>query len=238
MIVNEDLSYLGVESAALQSLGLAKIGVHSIDFRRHFTDEQKEQNLALAKRMSPDEWSAHCEAFEEALSEPLSIIAESFDKEFDVHQFSELKSTNVHYESDWDLFFYSNAGWNGKKYMSYFSLTFNHNRTPESNMELLKTRILPLVEAIQCDSLYCRVQYETVCDPALMSQAAENAYILLSKKFVTVNGVVGRIKRVDDIYGDSTYRFFKKGARSKSTPVSETVLILIANEQGENNGNG
>lgn len=64
-------------------------------------------------------WSKHCEDVARGFSKSLNDILKHFVDKYDVHQVSEETSTMEHYKSNWDLYFWSNEGWNGKDYMDY-----------------------------------------------------------------------------------------------------------------------
>ena len=159
MYISKDFSYINANETMLMDNGYGKLSVHSIHFDRHYSEEQKEKNREIAESMTREEWSKHCDEIAEGFAKSLNEILEKFLSKYCIYQASE----NVSYDSDWDLFFWSDRGWNGKDFMTYFKLNFNKERSPEQNMTLLD-EIISLVETMEYENIGCRIQYDAVID--------------------------------------------------------------------------
>lgn len=224
MFVKKDLSYVGDTANKLLEKGYAQLSVHSLWFDRYFTEEQKMKNRELGSSMSVEEWSAYCDNISKSLEQPMKEVLKKFVERYDIHQVSEETSTMTHYNSDWDLFFHSNRGWNGKTWMDSFDLTFNKGRTAEQNMKLLD-EILLLLETLEYDNIYCRVQYTVVYDEERLAEEGIRICEELAGKVIYYCGYEGKIKEVAGSNGAKEFGFFKKRARGKYFPVKYSELV-------------
>lgn len=226
MYIEHDYHYINANENLLIEKGYGKISIHSIHFDRHYSEEQKEKNRQIAEKMTKEEWSIHCEKVAKSFAKPLNDILKQFIDRYDIHQISEETDTMEHYKSDWDLYFWSNKGWNGKDYMDCFKLDFNTNRSVEKNMALLN-EIIPLVESMEYENIGCRIQYNVVLDKEKIEREAKEICKKLTGKFITYCGIEGKIKVVDEVNNYKTYGFFRKGARSKYYKVSNTEILAM-----------
>ena len=229
MFVKHDMSYVGDTANKLLEKGYADLTVHSLWFDRYFTEEQKMKNRELGSSMSVEEWSAYCDNISKSLEQPMKEVLKKFVERYDIHQVSEETSTMTHYKSDWDLFFHSNRGWNGKTWMDSFDLTFNKDRTAEQNMKLLD-EILLLLETLEYDNIYCRVQYTALYDEKNLAEEGIRICEELAGKVIYYCGYEGKIKEVPSSQGVKEFGFFKKSAKRKYFPVKYSTVIA---EYGE-----
>ena len=231
MNINRDYSYIKGFETKLIDAGYGKITVHSLHFNRYVSDEQKEINRKFFEGMTESERnnyykSAEFEAAQEAFGNSLRDVLDIFIGKFDIHQVSAETSTHAHYGSDWDLFFWSDRGLNGKEYMSYFSLTFNDNRKAEQNMELLD-KIVAILESTENEKVSCRIQYDAVIDEKAVAEAARKVFDGIAGKFVSWSGYEGKFKVVSDEGGIVQYGFFKKGSKKKYYKISNVDLVAM-----------
>ena len=224
MHIIRDYSYISNTERLLKQLGYGTETVHSIHFDRHYSEEQKVANYQLANSMSHEEWGEHCEQVAKTFHKPMTEILEKFISRYDIHQVSEETSTMTHYNSDWDLFFWSDRGWNGKDFMTCFSLTFNSNRTTEQNMKLLE-KIIPIVEAMDYETIACRIQYDIVFDEDKLGKDAKAVCEKLAGKTIHYRGMTGKIKAVEKRDDIVEYGFFRTRARSRYYPISNKELV-------------
>ena len=222
MYISKDFSYINANETMLMDNGYGKLSVHSIHFDRHYSEEQKEKNREIAESMTREEWSKHCDEIAEGFAKPLNEILEKFLSKYSIYQASE----NVSYDSDWDLFFWSDRRWNKKDFMTHFSLTFNDNRSPEQNMELLE-EIISLVETMEYENIGCRIQYDAVIDENKVTEEAKTICESLVGKFIDYCGMTGKIKVVREENGIKEYGFFKKNARNKYYSISNTEILAM-----------
>ena len=226
MYFKHDYSYIKPAHTQLICAGYGETSVYSLHFGRYFSDEQKAQNAQLAKTMTSEEWSKHCDEISEALNKPLSEIVGAISQKYDIHQTSPETSTMEHYKSDWDLFFWSNRGWNGHDYMDCFQLSFNDKKTPAVRMQIAKD-IVAMLENAEYDNIGCRIQYDAALDEGKIEDAARLIFAKVSDKFVTYNGYVGKIKEIGIQDGHVEYGFFKKNAKNKYFALSGINLLLM-----------
>lgn len=231
MIIERDYSYISSSENKLIDAGYGKVTVYSLHFNRYVSEEQKEINRKFFESMTETERnnyykSAQFESVQEAFSKSLQDVLDIFIGKFDIHQVSEETSTSTHYNSNWDLFFWSDRGWNGKEYMSRFTLSFNENRTPEQNMELLD-KIIALLESMENEKVYCRIQYDAHIDMKRVAVAARKIYDGIAGKFVEMFCHIGKVKIVSEDSEGVKYGFFKKGASKRYYALSAADLLTM-----------
>lgn len=232
MNISRDYSYIKGFETKLIDAGYGKMTVHSLHFSRYVSDEQKEINRKFFEGMTETERnnyykSAEFEAVQETFGKSLRDVLDIFIGKFDIHQVSAETSTNAHYGSDWDLFFWSDRGWNGKEYMSCFSLTFNDNRTAEQNMILLD-KIVAILESMENEKVSCRIQYDTVIDEKAVAEAARKVFDGIAGKFVSWSGYEGKIKVVSTEGSETEYGFFKKGSKKRYYKITNADLVAMS----------
>jgi hypothetical protein len=223
MKITDDYSFVSESSQTLINRGLADLSVHSLNFDRYFTDEEMEHNREEAERLNTNRetYSKRCEEISRNIYNQLLPIAELLDKNFNMHQYTTEKSTMTHFNSDWDLFFYSNRGWNGKDYFDYMQISFNEKRTAKQNQELLK-KVLTLLTAVKANNIKCRIQYDVIYHENEIAKEAASVFEKMGNKFIAYDGMIGKIKKVDDAYG-----FFKKGSKKRYYPIGNACMLTL-----------
>ena len=226
MYINHDYSYITSNERKLIDNGYGKITVHSVHFDRHYSEERKAENRQLAETLTKEEWNERCDRIAKSFDKPMNDILSVFVSKYNIHQVSEETSTMSHYKSDWDLYFYSNRGWNGKNHMDYFNLSFNNNRSPEHNMKLLE-KIIAIVESLEYENIGCRIQYDAAIEEKKVEDSGKSICEMLLGKFIDYHGMIGKIKVVSDKDGNTSYGFFKKNARNKYYPISYMEILAM-----------
>lgn len=224
MYIKQDFSYIKTIEHKLMDQGYGRMTVHSLHFDRYYSEEQQRKNRELAETMTASEWNERCEKIAESFDKPLRAILTAFCEKYDIHQVSVETSTMAHYRSDWDLYFWSNRGWNGKDYMDCFTLSFNGNRSAEQNMKLLD-EIITMMKTMEFENIGCRIQYDATIDYKKVEEDAKAICENLLGKFVTYCNMVGKIKIVNETNGNKEYGFFKKNARNRYYPVSYVEIL-------------
>lgn len=224
MLVKHDYSYLGSNEKLIEK-GYAELDIHSISFDRHYSEEEKENNRKLSESMTREQWNNHCDESAKKIYNQMLPIKELLNSKYDIHQINEEKSSMEHYRSDWDLYFYSNEGWNGKDYFDHIKISFNEKRTVEQNKKLLES-ILNLLESMEIKNVYCRVQYTVRVNEKEVHEKSIEICEKLLEKTIEYNCMKGKIKVVDEYEGEKTYGFFKSRVRNKYYKVSDSYMIL------------
>ena len=229
MKITNDYSNIKEYEKKLINKGYGEITVHSLHFDRYVSEEQREINRKFFYDMIDAEKESYYKSTEfenvqKAFLKSLREVLDIFVDKFNIHQVSSETSTMEHYKSDWDLFFWSDRGWNNEDYMTCFSLTFNDNRNSEQNMKLLE-EIIAMLNTIQNDNVCCRIQYEAVLYKDAIPEAAKKIFKEINGKFVSWRDYVGKFKIVN--YSDNMieYGFFKKGAKRRYYKVSDIDLL-------------
>ena len=81
MNINHDYSYVSSREKELISRGYGEMGVHSLNFDRYYTEEQKQKSVILSHTMTNEEWNKHCDKVSESFNKPLEEILNMFVKE-------------------------------------------------------------------------------------------------------------------------------------------------------------
>lgn len=229
MYIKHDYTYIAASSERLAKNGFGKQTVFSLTLGRYFTEAERQENSRIANSCTREEWSERCDAFSKSLDKPLSEIMKILCEKYDIHQTTQEKSSIQHYKSDWDLFFWSNRGWNGQDHMDTIQLTFNSERPIEYREKILE-ELLPMLEKMEYKNIGCRVQYCIILDDKKIFETAESVYNeALAGKFLRYDGFEGKIKIVgkDRVSGENCYGFFRKGAKKKYYPISSAEIVLM-----------
>ena len=224
MKITENKTYVSSSDEKLIERGLADLTVYSLNFDRFFTEEEKEENSRQAKGLDRDQWSQRCDEFSERIHEQLFPIIDFLSKKYNVHQYKENTSME-HYKSNWDLFFYSNRGWNGKDYYDHFKLSFNTNRTILENTKLAN-EIVELLKSIDVKNVSCSIQYSAEKHKKEIHEIATRLCEEFVGKFIEYLGMTGKIKVVNEFEGGKYYGFFEKGKRVRYYAIDENALVL------------
>lgn len=232
MYIKHDYSYITASSEKLAQHGFGKQTVFSLTLGRYFSEAERQENSRIANSCTREEWSARCDALSKSLDKPLTEIMKVLCQKYDIHQTSPETDTIKHYRSEWDLFFWSNRGWNGQDHMDTVQLTFNDERPIEYRAKVLET-LLPMFEKMEYKNIGCRIQYCIILDDKKIFETAESVYNeALAGKFLRYNGLEGKIKIVgkDRVSGENCYGFFRKGAKTKYYPISSAEIVLMGLE--------
>lgn len=210
MTIKHDYS-IAEQKTELVSVGLAKVVPYSFNIDRDLTREDQRT----------DEF---CELLAKQIYNAMLELSERYS----IHQLTKETSTLDHYRTLWDLHWYSNERWNGKKYFDHAQISFNRDRTVEDNRRIFAD-VLTFFEALEIDGAVVRVQYVAEVDEKKTAQKAFEVFKHINGKMIDYYGKPGKIKQVgrNVITGAIHYGFFKKGARSKYYEVSAEELALM-----------
>lgn len=225
MRISHDYSYLSKDADWLIEKKYAKLDIHSLNFDRDLSEEEKNENQRQSKMLTREQWGNRCDEFSNYLYNQMKNIVKYFNDSYDVHQISEEKSTMEHYKSNWDLFYYSNKGWNKKDYYDYFSISFNNKRLAENNLQLMN-KIVKEIESMNIKNVYCRVQYSLRMDDNKLKNDALTIVESSINNFIVYNGKIGKFKVVDEHDGIKKYGFFPKGSKKKYYEIDNVSVII------------
>lgn len=215
MYIKEDYSYISDNKMKLVKLGFAELGVYSIHFDRYFTGKEIDENISQSGTLSREDWGKRCDDFSKHLGNQIKNIVDVLNDHYDIHQITEEKSSTEHYNSNWDLFFYSNRGWNNRDYYDYAQISFNSKRNPEDNLKL-KDEVLELIKDVDnTQNVGVRVQYQVVEYANKINKAVAEKCEKLLGKMITHQGTLGKIRVLDEYNGIKHYGFFPKGSKIK-----------------------
>ena len=219
MLITHDYSYTNKN---LIENGYAVYGIHSLNFDRYFTEEEKEQNRQFAEQYGnmSQEWIDSCELCGEEICNQMESMMKILNEKYSICQYNLQVKYGEH-----DLHFCSNRGWNGKEWYDHIQLCFNDRLDEDRNNKILN-ELLELVVNMELKNIACRVQYKTVTDDEKLYTEATKRYKELEGKFVNLRGFVGKVKEVGECNGKKQYGFFKKGARKYYNPLSNAELIF------------
>lgn len=221
-----DNSYVYDNERKLVERGYGAISVHSIIFNRYYTEEERENNRKNSYNMDSIQWGKYCDTVAKNFGLQFEEIKEKFiDSKYDIHQITDETSSLEHFRSNWDLYFYSNKGWNNEDYMDFFRLSFNENRSVEENLQLLEELIL-FVEGLEYKNISCTIQYKFIPYEKKINTKYKEICEKVKDKMIDLMGMQGKIKVVCERDGIREYGFFKKGSRKKYYSLDKANLIL------------
>jgi len=225
MKIKHDYSYLGTNADKLITMGYAEMSVHSLHFDRDLSEEEMQENRSQSEILTREQRNERCDNFSKYLSTQLKSVVQYFADNYDVHQIDEKTSTMEHFRSDWDLYFYSNKGWNNKDYFDCFSINFNEKRTVTSIMELMN-KITDVQKDMEIKNVSCRVQYCIKYNDAKLKEDAMKIIESTEGNFVNYSGRDGKFKVINEYEGTKVYGFFPKGSKRKYYSIDNISVIL------------
>lgn len=219
MLITHDYSYTNKN---LIENGYAVYGIHSLNFDRYFTEEEKEQNKQFAEQYgnTSQEWTDCCDRTGQEICKQMESMMEILNKEYAICQYNLQIKYGEH-----DLYFCSNRGLNGKEWYDHIQLCFNDKLDKDRNNQILN-ELLELIVGMDLKNVSCRVQYKSIADDEKLYADATKRYKDLEGKFVSLRGHVGKVKEVGEYNGKKQYGFFRKGARKYYNPLSDAELIF------------
>lgn len=223
MNIKHDYSYIGSPAHELMSMGLAELDVHSLVFDRYLTEEEKEENQRQSHILSREQWSKRCDESGRRICNQMTEIAEMLNSKYKMYQYND--DGFIAYNSNWDLFFYSNKGWNSQDYYDHMQISFNSKRQAIENKDLM-LEIVSILKDFDAKNVSCRVQYSVRYDEDKITEIANRLCENYLEKFITLGGWIGKIKVVAEQDGIKQYGFFKKGSKKAYYQISTHELVV------------
>ena len=219
MFIVEDYHYISDSANLLIKKGFGKISVHSYKFDRYFSEEQKAENRRQAELLGTNttEWSDRCDSSHHKFYEAASKMMEDLGNKYTIYQYN----TN---EKEYDLFFYSNRGWNNREWYDHCEL--NLSKDYEQNSKQHK-ELLSWLSKWQGDTenvINCRIQYDSWLDKEAIEKVVNDNIDKILDKKVLLGNREGKIKWVEC---NNEYGFFKKGARKYYTKLNNVELLIL-----------
>ena len=201
--------------------GYAKPGIHSLIIDREYVDKKNlgDKNL---DEMTTLEWIDHCEEIRKGTAIKIESLLNFLLKEYSIYQYPNCDS--IPYKSNWDMFFWCNGGKDGKD-LSYITLSCNEQRSNEEQLQTFH-KVLESIKKHGYAGLDVRIQYKVVYDEEGLKHAAKEKYKKIRNKYVEFNGMVGKVKFLEND-GCDGYCFFPKWSHKRAYKVSNVELALI-----------
>lgn len=156
----------------------------------------------------------------------LKELCDAIDHEFLMYQYRKNENGEYicSYKDMWDIFY-----WGGEKLVK---LSFNDKKSSEERMLDIE-RLLKLLRSYS-NNIEATIQYTIkLVDEEIVKNKAKNTFKENENKFITRNGIVGKIKKVNRSYEDSfygyscDYGFFKKGSKGKYYQITNVEIAII-----------
>ena len=216
-----DTKYIADYEHDLVKQGYAKYTVHSFNFDRYLTEAQKQKNRDFAEKYGTmsDEWRSRCEDTQKDFDYMAKSIMKDIASKYRVEQYNYGTNENpefVPFETG-DFYYYSNKGWNGTDYITYFQLT------PRKHELKDYCEFISFLSQFTND-IECRVQFDVEIDNEKLSKYVQNNVKSVTDKMISYCNYKGKIKWVEC---NKHYGFFKKGARSHYFKLKDTDLFRI-----------
>jgi hypothetical protein len=221
MNIKHDYSYITESGKLLIENGLAEQSVYSLNFNRYFSEEEKQENVRMSHQLNSEEWNQRCNERSKDIYNQMLPIIEEINNQFDIHQLNVEKSSYKHYDTNWDLYFHSNKGWNNRDYFDNFQLTFNKKRSITEN-QILLNKLLDILSNIEVKNVSCRVQYNVVTDDNKIKEVAKEVFEKLQDKTIKFSNMEGKLKLIDN-----NYAFIKKRAKKSYYRITDMDLCLM-----------
>lgn len=205
--------------------GLADLVIYSLIFDRYFTEEEIEDNRTQSHILDEEDYTKRCESCSYEIYTQMYPIMDIIDGKYNLHQYKEETCSMDHYRSDWDLYFYSNRGWNGRDYYDYVVISLNEKR-PIGDNQKLTDELLGMLKSIDVKNISCRVQYTVKIHGEELHALSNTICEKLLGQFIDYEGMTGKIKLVNEFEGVKYYGFFKKGARNTYYKIDDASLVL------------
>lgn len=232
MRFKDDYSFITGKAGKMIEMGFADLDLHSIRIDTYISDEQNEKNIELLKELTNEEWDISCKEFKESQNKKVEKILDILAKHFKIYQY---KDASIEYHNnnsyaqqngyEWDLY----CNFDGRRDAR---LSFNNlGKSLEQRYEDLK-KIKELLETYEDDGIKVDVQYTQSFHMDELKVKAIDTYNHLKDKFINYNGMIGKIKKVEE-YNDSYYGttcmfgFFKKGSKKKYYHLTNMDIVIM-----------
>lgn len=159
--------------------------------------------------------------------EELERLCNIIDCEFLMYQYRKDENGEYvcSYKDTWDIFYWGGEG--------LVKLSFNYKKSVEEKLSDIN-RLLELLNKYSNDNIDVIIQYGiNIIDNELIENKAKKFFETNKKNFITLNGVCGKIKKVQNRYNDSyygytcDYGFFKKGSKCKYYQITNAEIATM-----------
>lgn len=215
IIIKEDKSYLSSLDLAAIENGVAELGIHSLKFSNYLTEAQKQNNLEESKTLSREQWTARCEQMQRKVGEKLEYIMNTLADMFTIYQYNK----EIGYRSNWDLFFWSNKGWNGADYMNHATLNPNDKWTVEQQITVINN-VLDVLKTMDIEGIEVAVQYKAIYNDEKVKNIVSDYCQTMKDKMIDYGGYTGKI-----VEFNGRYVFKKKGAKKNAYEINNNAVL-------------
>jgi len=231
MHIREDKTYISQLDLKLIEKGYSELKCRSVNLEKTYSNEQGLKNRALFEKSSKEERIEIQNKEGELFSRKICAISEQLNKEFVMYQYKKDRKDLPFGTDAWELFYYSNKGWNNKDYPDFVRLSFNERKSYEE-MDADYERLLKSIKNQSIDDevtiklhMYARGNKEKIKIEALVFLQGK------TNKFFVWNGSIGKIKEVPFDTGEVAYGFFEKNAKKKYWKLSYEQILEMAWEK-------
>lgn len=239
MITTDDYSYVNM---LLVDHSFAVAFPYAIRLDRHFTEEQKEENLSFAETFGTDskEWKEACERIRASVAADNLTAIEALLKEFRIGQYYGSQYDKRVYNNEFAFWFWCNVlentvrdGRTGRDY-SYVTLSMDdHICTYPDSKEVIWDRCRQILEALPTTHNQAIFQYKTQYKNATIKGAAYEIYNKIKGQFVNYYGSPYKLEMLDG-HGSNAYVFkrkFAKGTNGQAI-ISDVELVSWGIQNG------
>lgn len=238
MYICDDMSYV---KQSFVDRGLAKAVPYMIRLDRYFTEEQKAENAAFAKKvgMPSKQWSEYCEITRQRVAEDNFAAVQALEKEYAIGQFRpDVKSYSFWFWCN-DLSETVRDGRSGRDY-SYVTLSMDVGHLTRNGLyfyrepkEVIFEKCKRFFEAFSTTSNQAIFQYSNEYDPDAINKAAYEVFEQIDGKWVDYCHINGKITVLK---GKGSHAFVIRKKYSKGDnglyAVSDTALVCWGIDNG------
>jgi len=204
IVINEDKSFLSkVDFKAIEN-DVAKLGIRLLKFDSFVTEKEKQKNKKEYEMLSNEQWMIKCEQKLKEVHDKLKYIMDKLSERFIICQYN--KKLNFH-DDNWELFFWSNKGWNNKEYFDYITLSPNEKQPIEQQLAIIND-VINILKTMDIEGVQVTIQYTAIYNEEKVQDIVLNYCRKMQNKMINYGNYAGKIIELN-----GRYFFKKKGTR-------------------------
>ena len=235
MVISDDMSYV---NKAFVERGLARPTPNMIRLERYFTEEQKAENAAFARKvgMPSKEWSEHCEFTRQRIADDNLSVLSALEQEYNIGQFRPDRKFYQFWFWCNDLYNTVRDGRSGRDY-SYCTLSMDDKLCyyGSSSKDEIFDNCKKMLAEHPTTSNQAFFQYATEYDPDAVCLAAHVVFDMIKDQWIYMPmfGQLGKISILEG-KGSRAFVFRKKYSKHENGlyAVSDTTLVHLGIQRG------